>query len=156
MKPHCEMEILDFTKNLFQHFRSFNAKEIPDISNINALKDLPGEGIYKDVFDNLKKFSITKIFTDNKAIVNKYLHTEYMLYYDLTKEGTTINWPVYFGSYKEMCSSCQELWAKATPFKAGQYNVICFCKVTDGKHRKNIDDKSKINKSCLQFYKNLR
>ncbi len=73
MKPYCEMKILDFTKTLFQYFRSFNAKEIPDISNIKALKDLPGEGIYKDVFDNLKKFSITKIFTDNKAIVNKYL-----------------------------------------------------------------------------------
>ena len=99
----------------------------------------------------MSNIDIKEIFKNYKDIINKYLHTEYMLYYDLKNGNKPMPQKIYFGSYKEMCSDCQELWAKDITFQQGQYNVICFFKKEDTERKEFIE--GQINQSCLQFYK---
>ena len=137
------------SKELFKYIRSFN-EEVPDLSNYNILQDLTtiNTESYKNVFKNFQEYKIRDIFQQGKNIVNKYLHTEYMLYYNLTKNGNPISYPVHFVSYLRMCSSCEKLWATKTPCEKNTHNTVCFFK--EGEQNTN---KENINTSFLQIYK---
>ena len=123
-------------------------KIYPHVSNCNTLEDLTtiNNEVYKNIFKNFQQYNIVKVFTDDKNIINKYLHAEYMLYCNLIKDGKQIAWPVHFVSCLRMCSNCEELWAARTPCEENNHNTVCFFKV--GKQNKNEEN---INTSFLQI-----
>lgn len=147
LKNYCDRLVLIFAKELFKYIRFFN-QVAPDINDCNTLEDLNkiNNEIYKNVFDNFQQYKIINIFKDEKNIVNKYLHTEYMLYYALSKNNEAINWPIHFVSYLRMCSNCEELWATKTLIEENNYNTVCFFK-----KGKTIINKKDINASFLQI-----
>lgn len=146
LKEYCDNLVLQFAKELFKYIRHFN-KEAPDINGCEKLENLPiNNKEYKSVFEKFQQYNIVEVFTDNKNTVNKYLHTEYMLYYNLILNDKQVAWPVHFVSYFRMCSSCEELWAARTPCEENKHNTVCFFKI--GKQNKNDEN---INTSFLQI-----
>ena len=156
LEEGVKTEALFFTKVLFTYIKYFATSylPVPDFSNTENLDDILNIdkqflAYWKNFLTPIKNLKLSNLFRgQNNA--NRFLHTEFLLYYRLQKTDS-FSFPLYFVSYLHMCKNCETFWAQKTTYEEGKYNVICISKKEpeSGIHTKR--KKEEVNNSFLQI-----